>query len=330
MTTEPTSALSYNDLILEVAIKLGVASYGTNGTEKAQVPVDAHDLDECQRHVNNGIRMLISHAPLHGWRWTRQIATVTLWASGSGTASGTNPGGQGTITATTEVFYPSMVGHDLDFTVSEASYTITEYVSSTVVRVSSDPSSETAVAFTITADGNYTLPRTFGGQYTGDPTFVAGSNESTNLEWTSSIEIRRRREISTTLSSTPRLLAIRRVTDLARRWELVAWPTPSSTVTVEFPFELYFDTLVYGTDMHPAGYKFDEVVKAACFAAMERDAEDMHAGLMDEYLKIALPSAYQADGRSAPPKLGVRGHRGSRSLREFRHSFEQPNVTFTL
>ncbi|KKL84758.1 hypothetical protein LCGC14_1961510, partial [marine sediment metagenome] len=78
---EPTSALSFEGLILRVAREAGIAYHGSSGTERAMVPVDAHDLDLCKRIVTDGIRMFIADAPENGWRWMRRIASVTVTAT---------------------------------------------------------------------------------------------------------------------------------------------------------------------------------------------------------------------------------------------------------
>lgn len=81
---EPTGGLTFQDLIVRVAEYLGVAHYGENGDEKAQVPTDAHDLDLCKRLVNDGIRMFVSESvhPVNGrpfyWRWVRKLYTLTI------------------------------------------------------------------------------------------------------------------------------------------------------------------------------------------------------------------------------------------------------------
>lgn len=77
---EPTSALTFSDLILEVAYKIGVAYYGADGTGAAAIPVDAHDLALCKRIVNKAVRKFINDAPPpSGWRWTNVIGQVDLW-----------------------------------------------------------------------------------------------------------------------------------------------------------------------------------------------------------------------------------------------------------
>lgn len=90
--TEPTSAMAFGDLILEVAYKLGCAYYGSDGTSAPQVPIDTHDLALCQRIVNKGIRMFINDGPPpNGWSWLKPIAQVDIWpqisAGGTGSTS---------------------------------------------------------------------------------------------------------------------------------------------------------------------------------------------------------------------------------------------------
>ncbi|KKL50219.1 hypothetical protein LCGC14_2307650, partial [marine sediment metagenome] len=81
MATNPTGALTFEDLIIEVAIKLGVAYYGAAGDKEAQVPIDVHDLSICKRVVNNAIRLFLSDAPPNGWRCQHPVASLTMWAS---------------------------------------------------------------------------------------------------------------------------------------------------------------------------------------------------------------------------------------------------------
>lgn len=78
--TEPTSALTFADLITEVAYKIGCADYGSTGTGAPSIPTDPHDLILCQRIVNKAIRMFINDGPKpSGWRWLNQIAQVDFW-----------------------------------------------------------------------------------------------------------------------------------------------------------------------------------------------------------------------------------------------------------
>lgn len=56
-------------------------------------------------------------------------------------------------------------------------------------------------------------------------------------------------------------------------------------------------------NLHPAGIRFDECIKAACLAEMEERIEDVTAGYGQKY-QAALQRAYTIDMRAAPRKLG--------------------------
>lgn len=330
MSSEPTAALTFDDLVLEAALFLSVAYYGADGTGVAQVPVNAYDLGECKRYVNNAIRMFIADAPKNGWRWARPTASIDLWPAVAVNAAVTATGvytSLTTITATAASFYPSMEGKTITVT-DVGDLTIDSYTSSTVVTVAGNHPF-VGKTFAIAADGNYTLPKTFGGQYTGPITYDANSNTGAVIEWSSESIIRTHREPSTVETGYPFKAAVRRMVTPARRWELLTYPTPHELCTVEFPYDLYFDELTTGTEMHPAGYAFDEAVKAAVQATCEREGVGQIGPAMQYYRQIALPNAYNADGRSAPRRLGQMDQAGRRPLSQddYRRYIQRPIVT---
>ncbi len=51
-------------------------------------------------------------------------------------------------------------------------------------------------------------------------------------------------------------------------------------------------------NLHPAGIKFDEVVKASCLSEAEQFFTNVQGGHIDRYIQKALPKAYEADARS--------------------------------
>ena len=51
-------------------------------------------------------------------------------------------------------------------------------------------------------------------------------------------------------------------------------------------------------NLHPAGIKFDKVVKSACLAKAEQTFENINSGRAEEYIQKDLPQAYRADGRA--------------------------------
>ncbi|MCX7429361.1 MAG: hypothetical protein NTW96_27525 [Planctomycetia bacterium] len=330
MSSEPTGALTFDDLILEAALFLSVAYYGADGTEVAQTPVNVYDLAECKRYVNNAIRMFIADAPKNGWRWSRPTASLVLWPAVAVNAAVTAAGvytSLTTITASTASFYPSMEGKTITVT-GVGPLTIDAYVSSTVVTVAGDHHWAGGDTFSIAADGNYTLPKTFGGQYTGPIHYAANSNTGATIEWSNEAIIRQHREPSTVETGYPFRAAIRRMTTPARRWELLTYPTPHDLCTVEFPYDLYFDKLTTGTEVHPAGYAFDEAMKAAVQATCERESVGQLGPAMTYYRQVALPNAYNADGRGAPRKLGYMGSGGQVMTQDdYRRYIQRPIVT---
>lgn len=308
---EPTSALTYSDLILAVAEQLGVAYYGAAGVGAAQIPIDAYELDRCKRFVQDGIRMFIADSPPAGWRWQRPLASVVLWADIAQDAAVTVTGAvyaapSTTITASAATFYPSMVGATIVIA-TVGSFVISSYTSSTVVVVTGDASAAAADVFSMTSGGVFAMPQTFGGETLGDLTYAAGSNNGTTLRWCNELEIRRYRESGNGSSGTPFLAAIRRNQTNSRRWDLVAYPTPSADETVEFPYLIYFDVISALTDMHVAGFAHDESVKWAAKSQAEMQGEDAMAGATEYYRKISLPNSWKTDLRSAPRRLGYCG-----------------------
>jgi hypothetical protein len=141
---EPTAALSYGDLVLRVAEQLGVAYYGPNGDQAAQVPIDAYTLDRCTRLVQDGIRMFMSDAPPNGWRWQRPLAEVDIWqdigiqmppgSAGPELVSSRTVAGTTHVYATTAVFNASNVGMVLSVR-NIGVFTIAGYVSPTEITL---------------------------------------------------------------------------------------------------------------------------------------------------------------------------------------------------
>ena len=51
-------------------------------------------------------------------------------------------------------------------------------------------------------------------------------------------------------------------------------------------------------NLHPAGIKFDEVIKASCLSEAEQFFKNIQGGHIERYVQKALPKAYEADARS--------------------------------
>lgn len=340
---EPTSILTFRDLIIEVAIKLGVAYYGADGDGEPQVPQDVHDLHEVKRHVNNGIRMFMAAGPPNGWRWARPTHSLTLWASvavdssNTVTFAGYDPiANKSTLTVTSDAFFASMEEKDMVIT-DIGTFTITNYVSATSVKVSGDiTSSATGKTFSVTADGNYTLPATYGGLQAGLLTYGPNSDEGLRIAWSTDSEIRTWRADVTDETGDPFLAAIRPkdpVIGSRRRWEMMVYPSPDANQTVQFPYAVYFDRLVDLDDVSPAPFYHDDTIRAACLATAEKDGEGVAGPDSGYFSIIALPNSRQLDASSAPKKVGTLSRQNGLSRGEavqlFRSVFnERPTVTF--
>ncbi len=424
--SEPTSALSYYDLILRVAREAGIAYYGSSGSERAMIPVDEHDLDLCKQTVNDGIRMFIADAPPKGWRWQRRIMSVTLTATRvTGTADAATDATHlvdltlaTTYTTTNDLkdWYAYILtgtgaGSYAKITAynkTTGSCTVADWLDAYGNPGGTDPVTDDTFAITPveTVGGDihrYPLAENFGGEVNGEIHYEANTNHAALIEWRDEAYIRSRRA-ATVITGYPQFAAIRPLefaaggTGPKRRWELIVNPDPVAADTLEFPYTLHFDqlrlegglasaggdtyltdsdlanlystnyfqgwriTVISGTgknatgiitvyekaggkfnvddwlysdgtaaaanpasgsayyleppgNLHPAGLRFDEAIKAACLAQAEIDIEDVAAGFTQKYIQGSLPKAFAIDIRSAPRKLGSMD-RAKRHIRE--------------
>ena len=341
MSSEPTSALTFSDLQIEVARKIGVAYYGSDGTGVAQPPADAHDLDEVKRHVNNGIRMFLADGPNpNGWFFSRPTASVTIWhdraedADKAVTAASYDSSADRTeITVGEDSFYETMENKSIVFETSGA-FTVRTYVSPTKVKVEGDASGVVGEKWSMTADNAFTLPRDFGGEYIGSITYAADTNQGITIDWVDEAQIRLWLENITDETGDPFWAAVRPMATGVprRRWELLVYPGPDEVLTVRFPYILSFDKLVEDDEVPPIPFSHDDTVKAACLAIAEKDVEGAPGPDWQYYRQAALPNSYRIDAMSRPKRLGYFGNPGSQgqpSIKEFRDNFYQrPRVSF--
>jgi len=321
---------------------MGTTSFGADGDEELQVPTDVQDLAEAKRMVNNAIRMFINDSPPSGWRWTKPIGSFELWSTvavdsaNTVTFAGYDPASnKTTITITTAAFFETMEEKTLSLTTT-GDQTITDYVSSTSVKVSGELTSTIdGETFSVTADGNYTLPANFTATPSGQIAFAANSNLGVGLDWASESVIRQWRS-DTEQTGDPFAAAVRAKATIVgsrRRSELMVYPTPNADVTVEFPIEVSFDKLVEFTDLLPTPISQDENVKAAVLAVSDKDGEGIMGSDWDYYKSTALSNAHRIDHRLAPKKIGSFNNPGNSSnaeaIRVFRSRlFQRPNVSF--
>lgn len=352
MSSEATSSLDFSDLLIEVAYKLGIAYYGPNGDQAAQVPIDAHDLDLCQRIVNKGIRMFIHDAPApNGWRWQKPIAQIDMWPTIS--ADTTNKISTATYNAGTGVttlivpnnpsFYQSMELRTI--MLNTTAFTIVNYISPISITVQGDAHLFVNQTWSMTTIGDFTMPANFGGQFSGEITYITSTNRGMILHWIDEAAIRIRRQNYNIETGTPYEAAIRLMptpslpsnyTAPRRRWELMVWRMPSEFLSVIFPYVLAFDKLVNLTDESPAPIGHDESVKAACLAVAEKEVEDVIGGPdWTYYRETCLPNSYRVDAMAAPKSLGYFGNpsagtKSVSSIKQFRdYWYQRPTVPVT-
>lgn len=339
----PTSALTFSDLILEVAIFRGVAYYGADGDAVAQIPTDAHDLAECKRHVNNGIRRFFNDAPKTGWRFVRSVLDFSVFGSVAQLAGRTVSGGahdvpnnETILTATAAVFYPGMEYRTISIE-TDGDFQIKRYISETQVAVVGDASAVAAKLFAVEMEGNFTLPANFGGSYTGQITYAADTNEGISLKWHDEAAIRQWRENVTDETGDPWMAAIRPMSDAlaktARRWELMLYPAPDETMVIQFPYDIHFDALVNLTDVPPVPYHHDETIRKACLAAAEQDGNDQASDHQLKQYDKQLANSHNIDNRSGPRRLGYFGNperpEGS-PIKAFRDNwYDRPTVEYS-
>lgn len=341
----PTSSLTLKKLVIEIARKIGVAYYGADGTEVAQPPENAHDLDECIRHANNAVRMFLADAPSEGWRFTRPVANVSMWgtigvnASNLITSGGYDPlSDKTTLNVSTDSFYATMEGKDIALTGVDT-FAIANYVSARQIKVSGDATNAgvAGVTWSMTADGNYTLPRNFGGELVGDLSYAAGTNVGVGITWEDESTIRQWRADITDDTGDPWMLAMRPTSFLVdglRRWEVMAYPTPDEVLGIEFPFILSFDAMVDLDEYPPVPFPYDNILKAACLAIVEKDVEGVLGNDWQVYNDRELANARRINNRAAPKRLGYVGNPGQGSaasaIRIFRSDmYQRPTVTFS-
>lgn len=229
-------------------------------------------------------------------------------------------------------------------------YTILFFVNSTQILVDGDATQNGTVSqvpFSFASSGDYTLPANFGGQYVGDITYIANTNRGMILRWIDESTIRGRRQNYNIESGTPYEAAVRimptpsyqQLTNTSgfmlprRRWELMTWRITSEFLSVLFPYTLAFNDMVNLTDVPPAPFSFDEAIKAACLALVEKELEDSMTGPdWVYYHTIALPAAHRINAMGAPKALGYFGNPTTSSgmqnpIKSFRDQwYQRPTV----
>lgn len=280
---EPTSGLSFVELIRRVANKAGVAYFGSSGDQSALIPVDSHDLGLYKDIVRDAFRMFVSDAPKRGWRWQKRIMSVVLTATRiTGTADSTS--------TTTVVDLTLADTYDTDddlkdyycyiltgtgagswavvtgYTALTGTITVLDWLDEYGNADGTDPAADSTFAVTPveTVGGDiarYPLAESFGGAVKGKIDYVKDTAHATPIEWVDESLIRANRSVNV-ITGYSRYAAIRpldpTITDIAdgsakRRFELILDPQPSVADTLQFPYLAHFDNLDVETGTGDSG-----------------------------------------------------------------------------
>jgi len=251
---EPTSALSYRELITRIAEVAGCAYYGSSGLLPAMPPIDHFTFDSIKRVINDGIRMFIADGPPNGWKWRHRKMSVTLAPSFTGTATA------GAATSLTDddiagdyaddYFNNYVLAITAGTGIGETA-TITNYTGLTGIfefaalsgGSTPDTTSEYRISRSlavVTGDpARYQLDEDFG-SVEGQIAYEANTNQGTQIQWCGEAIIRKLRSV-TVQTGTPKLAAIRPYG--TRRFEMIVDPSPTAADVVEFMYKVIFDKL---------------------------------------------------------------------------------------
>lgn len=323
---EPTSALSFYDLILRIAERAGMAYYGTDGQSKAMIPIDKHNLAQCKRIVNDGVRMFVANPPSGGWKWQSRQASVLLYPDGDGSDNIDSDAARymlpqyfaGQVDG--QIHYVNDTNHSTpitwvhpDIIDERRSVTvITGYPELAAIRPyspSSAPSLSSSRRWELIVDPQPVAADTLIFPYTVyfdkmllEAGLATGGSSTTLVDGTYRDE----------------------ADDYFNGWvlEIIAGTGKGETATITdytgstgtFTFSALSGgstpdtTSVYfvqpASNLHPAGFQFDNAIIAACKAQAELQIEQINEGFVELFYKVDLPGAHRIDGLSAPRTLG--------------------------
>ena len=279
--SEPTSSYTISDLLIRVAVEMGIAYPGSSGQEKAMIPIETYNLDLCKKVVRDGISKFIADAPVKGWRWMRRIMSVVFTATRiTGTVdsvSGTAPGSYTLVDATLSTTYDAdddlndyyiyiltgtgigLYAQITDYATATGTITVADWLDENgnaiantggAVPVATDTFAITPVE-TVGGDiARYPLPENFGGSSDGSIKYAKDTSNAQIIVWASEALIRQKRSI-TIQTGHPSMAAIRPLEPVnsapsaKRRFELIVDPQPVATDTIQFPYTLFFDRLQF-------------------------------------------------------------------------------------
>jgi len=292
--SEPTINLAFLDLYTEVADYLG---WG-------RTPTTAR-VAEAKRYVNNGYRRFLypidpRTSKAYHWSFLAPEATIIAWPTTGGSMTVTD---STTVTDTSNTpFHASMIGHTIVADDSENEYTITAYTSTSVVTIGTTGTTDTGEAFTITADGTYSLPDDFGGLIDG-PAFDSTGGLSDIRERTVAW-MRDRIAGGGTQTGEMDSFAIQPMTfatATGQRYEILVGPIPTADKTLYYRYRINPAKLSADTDYPYGGPAHAETILELSLAAAEerlQDGQDFHQVRAQRLLAASIDLDASFKGRN--------------------------------
>lgn len=258
--SEPTSVITFYDMLLRVAEKAGMAYYGSTGQGKATVPVDAFNLDKCKRIVNDAFRLFDASPPPRGWKWKERIASILLAVTASGTATG------GSSTTLVDSGRTEDDDHFNDWvmivtggTGKGESAIVTDYVSASgtfsFAALSGGSTPDTTSVYRV--EKVNLLPEDFSGQVDGPISYATATNHGSQIMWVDESTIRMLRANWVTVGYPLRAAYVPYTPSAGvlggRRWELKVDPAPVAADTLLFPYTSHFNEMRCETGVATGG-----------------------------------------------------------------------------
>lgn len=327
--SEPTLILAYDNLRVEIADAMGWTRTEAKWTASQVAVID--------KMMQSGYRRFLFPPVIpgdttpHKWSFLEPVTTLVAFGDASGTVSGqpvyASP--SSTVTITTSEFYPGMIGQSLVFDTSGNSYEIISYTSATVVVVSGDASGETSDdTFTITADGDCSLPDDFGS--ISSDLFCSDSSTMSRkrVERRGVSDILRMRAESDDLTGEPDYFALAPKTHTGaagQRQKLMFYPIPDTDYTLSYKYQILRNK-IDSTYAYPAGTEaHSETILAAMLAECSKYIRDDN-GEEARFKELLFSSIRQDQMLDAPSSLGYNGNNSGYLPR--RHSGDNPTITY--
>jgi len=296
---ESTLSVTYAELKAEIGVFLGFVRDSQNWTDDENADIEAI--------IKRGLRQFYAPPPLSAedapyvWSFLKPVTTLIIWpdvAVNAGvTVTGVHDAGITTITATSASFYPSMVKKSIVVT-DTGTFTVSEYVSSTVIKVSGDATCS-AKTFSIASEGSFTLPDNFG-TIEGGFTFDKDDDRYTQIKVIGESTIRSYRQRDYGVG-TPKYAAIRPLASdgsSGQRYEVTFERDPDSLYNLWYQYSVLSEMVSENNPYPLGGASHSETILESCLSIAEQRMED-NEGLHYKKFLERLAASVRYDRRSS-------------------------------